>query len=62
MHVYTFLHHIHPLNPFPRHLPSPPGANPSPWTGSALPSCSLILQKRKRKDKKKKHDMFASLR
>jgi hypothetical protein len=41
-----FLHHIHCPTPFLHHLPPPTGANPSPWAGPVLPTCSLILQKK----------------
>jgi hypothetical protein len=50
--VHVFLHHIHSPTPFPHHLPSSTGANNPPlWAGPVL-TCSLILQKRKKKDKK----------
>jgi hypothetical protein len=43
--------------------PNPPTcANPSLCVGPVLPSCFLILQKRKEKKEKEKHDTFASLR
>jgi hypothetical protein len=31
------------------HLPPPTGAYPSPWAQPVMPSCSLLLQKRKEK-------------
>jgi hypothetical protein len=28
--VHTFLHHIHPPNPFPHNVPFPTGSSPTP--------------------------------
>jgi hypothetical protein len=46
-----FLHCIHPPTLFSQHLPPPTSATPPHWARPVLPSCSLILQKKKEKKK-----------
>jgi hypothetical protein len=47
-----YLYHIHPPSPFPHLLTLPLVATPPTLVGPVLPSCSLILSKKKRKRKR----------
>jgi hypothetical protein len=57
-----FLHHIHPHTPFPGHLPHLTGASPNLWIGLILPSCSLILYKKKEKRGNENHYILSCFR
>jgi hypothetical protein len=51
--VYTFVHHIHPHTPFPRHLSPPTGASLPAWAGLVLPLFCNFCKRQKREDKMK---------
>jgi hypothetical protein len=59
LHVYSFLHCIHPPTPFPHHLPNTQRPTFSHWAGLLHPPVLWFCRIKKRKDKTKKNDILA---